>query len=76
MRANSEKIRHSILQSIFENYGVLEVKKVAYEYGVTAQTVYKHINYLKHTRESKNKKRKAQLLHSPSGIDIREYLSA
>ena len=46
MRANSEKIRHSILQSIFENYGVLEVKKVAYEYGVTAQTVYKHINYL------------------------------
>jgi anti-sigma regulatory factor (Ser/Thr protein kinase) len=46
MRANSEKIRHSILQSIFENYGVLEVKKVAYEYGVTAQTVYKHINNL------------------------------
>lgn len=45
-KSNSEKIKHDILQSIFENYGILETKAIAIKNGVTVQAVYNRINSL------------------------------
>ena len=38
-KSNSDKIKHDILQSIFENYGNLETKAIAYNYGVSVLAV-------------------------------------